>query len=239
MSHPCEAPPLAPGEVHVWTFRLDLDRAWLEALERWLAPEERRRAATFRFARDRRRFVAARARLREVLARYLRVAPSEVTLAYGPQGKPCLARPEAPRFNLSHSEEEAVLAVAGGREVGIDLEKVRPDFQCDRVARFFFSRAETAALSALPAAERPPAFFACWTRKEAFVKALGGGLAVPLADFDVSVDPDRPARLLHTAWDTREASRWSLHSIPAPGGYASAIAVEGPAPRIRAMEGGF
>jgi len=213
--------------LHIWAFGLDLGPGRLEALRSWLSSDERRRAARFRFSRDRDRFVAARGQLREILARYLGTAPDAVTFAYGPQGKPRLAAHEALGFNLSHSEGQALLAVTRDREVGIDLERIRPDVDCERIAVDFFSTAEAAALMAMPVAARPGAFFACWTRKEAFIKAMGGGLAVPLADFDVSLEPAGPARLLRTAWDPRDIERWSLQAVDVPTGFAAAIAVQG------------
>ena len=218
--------PLANG-VHVWAFGLDLAPGRLEALRRWLSSDERQRAARFRFPRDRDRFVAARGQLREILARYLRTTPDALDFAYGPQGKPRLAGHDALRFNLSHSADQALLGVARGQDVGIDLERIAPGVDCERLAVHFFSAAEAAALMAMPVAARPRAFFAGWTRKEAFIKALGGGLAVPLADFDVSLDPAGPARLLRTAWDPQEAAHWSLQAVEAPAGFVAAMAVRG------------
>jgi 4'-phosphopantetheinyl transferase len=226
--------PIANG-VHIWAFGLDLALGRLEVLQGWLSSDERLRAARLRFSRERDRFVAARGQLREILARYLQTTPDAVDFAYGPQGKPRLAGHDALRFNVSHSEGQALLAVARGQEVGIDLERIRPDVDCERIAIDFFSAAEGAALMAMPVAARPGAFFACWTRKEAFIKAMGGGLAVPLADFDVSLDPDGPARLLRTAWDPQETARWSLRELEGPPGFAAAIAVQGGPPRLHAV----
>jgi 4'-phosphopantetheinyl transferase len=230
------APPLLAGDAHVWTIRLDAAPPRLDELGRWLSLEERTRADRFHFARDRNRFMAGRGQLREVLARYLGRPPGAVLFAYGMHGKPRLADDGTLRFNLSHSRDVGLLAVARGRELGIDLEWIRPDVECDEIAQRFFSTMETAALMALPAASRPPAFFACWTRKEAFVKAKGGGLGIPLADFDVSVDPAGPARLLRTAWDPPDVDRWWLRALEVPPGFAAAMVVEGGEPRLQRME---
>ncbi len=223
---------LAAGTVHVWSIGLDPPRTRLDELRGWLCAEERQRAARFRFARHRDRFVAARGQLREILAGYEDVEPAALRFAYGAHGKPRLAGGSV-RFNLSHSDGEALLAVAAGRDVGIDLERVRPDADCTAVARRFFSRAEATALLALPPAARAAAFFAVWTRKEAFVKARGDGLAVPLADFDVSIAALGPVRLLRTAWDPAEAGRWSLRTLDVAPGFAAALAVFGPQPEVR------
>lgn len=227
----------APGanDVDVWPFRLDVGPARLQELRRWLSADERQRADRFHFSRDRDRFVSGRGRVREILGRYLCVSPDTVRFAYGPQGKPRLADAAGLRFNVSHAEDEAVLAVARGREVGVDIERLRTDMDWEPIARRFFSPREAEALLALPPPARPPAFFAGWTRKEAFIKAVGGGLDIPLADFDVSLDPAGPARLLRTGWDPEEAGRWSLQAIQAPPGFAAAIAVQGGPPRLHAV----
>jgi len=131
------------------------------------------------------------------------------------------------RFNLAHSHRLALCAVTRGREVGIDLEYVRADLADERIAERFFSTREVAALRAVPKGARLQAFFNCWTRKEAYVKARGEGLSMPLDQFDVSLAPGEPAALVSTPTDPQEASRWSLQDIsPAPG-YVAAIAVEG------------
>ena len=229
-----EPPPLAGGEVHVWLLGLDLPPARLEGLSRVLSADERQRAGRFHRARLRDRFVAARGQIREILAGYVRLPPAGVAFAYGAHGKPRL--PDgAPRFNLSHSEGHALLAVSRNREVGVDIERILPGVDCEGIARRFFSAAEMAALMALPPSARRPAFFAAWTRKEAFVKAKGGGLAIPLAGFDVSLAPSAPARLLRTVWDPHEAARWWLDDLEAPAGFCAALAVEGRRPRLRVL----
>lgn len=217
--------------VHVWSFRLDVVPNQLETLRSWLGDSERQRADRFRFQRHRERFVAGRGQLREILARYLDLEPGAVAFEYGPNGKPRLAGEASLRFNLSHSEDQALLAVTRGRDVGIDIEKVRPELECEAMASRFFSRAEALALRSLPPSARPQAFCAIWTRKEAFVKAKGGGLAIPLADFDVSCDLCGPVRLLRTAWDPLETQRWTLRTLETLPCFAAALVVEDrPAP---------
>ncbi len=232
-----EEPRLLADEVDIWFFPLDVEPARLEALRTGLSSDENERAERFVFPRDRDRFRAGRGQLREILARYLRVTPSAVAFEYGPQGKPRLAGEAAVRFNLSHSEHEAVVAVARDREVGIDLERVRPTVECESLAQHFFSPPETAALLALPSSVRSRAFYAYWTCKEAFLKAKGGGLNIPLDEFEVSVDASS-ARILWTAWDPREAGRWSLSVLPAPSGFAAALVVEGESPYLRQRKAG-
>ncbi|MGH2369197.1 MAG: 4'-phosphopantetheinyl transferase family protein, partial [Chloroflexota bacterium] len=131
------------------------------------------------------------------------------------------------RFNVSHSAELAIVAVARGRDVGVDVERLRGDLEVEQLAARYFSTEEAAAIRAAPPAVRHRRFFACWTRKEAFVKARGQGLSLAFDQFTVSVEPDAPAALLRTRWDAREAGRWALRDLAAGGGYAAAIAVEG------------
>ncbi|MGD2071123.1 MAG: 4'-phosphopantetheinyl transferase superfamily protein, partial [Gemmatimonadota bacterium] len=196
-----------------------------------LSPDERARADRFRLPEDHRRFVTVRHALRLVLGGHLGEAPDSIRFRYGPQGKPALEAPgaaDAVRFNVSHAGDRALIAVARGREVGVDIERVRlePVDALDLAERFFSSR-EAEALASLPPAQVASAFHAGWTRKEAFMKAVGKGLALPLDAFDVSLTPGEPARLLATRWDPAEAERWSLKALDVGPGYAAALAVEG------------
>jgi 4'-phosphopantetheinyl transferase len=219
------------GEVHLWRAELDVAPALLDLLGTCLNREEMERSARFRRELDRTRFVAARGWLRTLLARYLNTAPSEIRLAVGLDGKPRLAGgPGRLRFNLAHSDRVAVCAVAWDREVGVDVERLRPDFPIDEVARSFFSIQERADLAALPRSDRMRAAFDCWTRKEAYLKAVGTGLLRPLDEFDVTVLPGEP---LHVH-DRRapDGMRWSLHGFDAGPGYSAAVVVEGGGCRV-------
>jgi 4'-phosphopantetheinyl transferase len=168
--------------------------------------------------------------LRAILAKYLNRVPQSVSFTYGPRGKPALAENwsnDRITFNLSHSEGLALCAVTRAREVGIDIEYTGRRTEVERDAERFFSPSEVHTLRALPSDLRRHAFFLCWTRKEAYIKAKGEGLALPLAQFAVSLTPGEPAALLSTDWDPNEATRWSMQELtPAPD-YAAAIAVEG------------
>lgn len=221
---------LAENEVHVWQAGLDLPTELVQTLEHTLTPEELARADHFRLTEARARFVVTRGVLRDILGRYLGQGPEQVRLGYGPVGKPMLAEgmeEHRLEFNLAHSGGLALFALARHRRVGVDVELIRPNVAHNRLAARFFAPLEQAQLRALPAEAQLAAFFACWTRKEAFVKARGEGLALGLARFAVSVAPGLPATLLHTEFDPDEAGRWSLLELtPAPG-YAAALAVEG------------
>ncbi len=221
-------PPLNGDEVHVWRARLDQPADRLEVLRRTLAPDEVQRGERFHFERDRRHFAAGRGILRTLLGRYLGCDPRELQFSYNPQGKPTLAGEGADlRFNLAHSHGLALFAVCRGREVGVDLERIRPEFAGEPVARRFFSPREVAVLQTLPAERRHEAFFVCWTRKEAYLKATGKGLSLPLDCFDVTLAPGEPAALLATRHDPAEVQRWSMRALAPAQGYAGALAVEG------------
>ncbi|HEV2132300.1 MAG TPA: 4'-phosphopantetheinyl transferase superfamily protein [Longimicrobiaceae bacterium] len=231
---------LTRPDVHVWCVTLDVDAAELGRLRATLSPEEATRADRFVRLRDAEHFIAARGALRTLLGRYLRVPPGEVAFCYGAHGKPALAEEFAEReirFNLSHSHGLALLALAR-REVGIDLEFIAREVEHEQIATRFFSRSERAAFLALPPAQRSEAFFRCWTRKEAYIKALGEGLSHPLADFDVTLVPGAPARLLATRRDAVEAARWEMVDLTPRPGYAGALVMaaatappEGPLPQ--------
>ena len=173
-------PAPAADEVHLWQSRLDVTSEELTELCATLTESELERSASFRFDRDRARFIAARGQLRTLLARYLDAEVNDIVLSEGPHGKPRLASgPGWLRFNVAHSDAVAVFAVARDREVGVDLEEIRSDFPIDVVARHFYSPRERAELAGLPEGDRLRAAFDCWTRKEAYLKALGVGLALP------------------------------------------------------------
>lgn len=201
----------------------------LWALERSLSADERDRAERFHLPRHRRAFVAARGLLRAILGRYLRTAPSGLQFSSGPHGKPALvAAPGSGwlRFNLSHAGDLALYAVARDREVGVDLEDLRRNVPALRIAEQFFSAREAAALQALPPEGVAAAFLSCWTRKEAYLKALGAGLTLPLDQVEVSVDPADPAPLL-LAPPGPDRVTWSLRTVYPGPGYVAALAVPG------------
>jgi 4'-phosphopantetheinyl transferase len=228
--HPRTGLTLSSAEVHVWRACLDLDSSSVEHLQHALSADELQRAARFHFPRDRRRFTVARGVLRDILGRYLGVPPSELGFRYSAYGKPALAAgfdAVGVRFNISHSHEMALFAVTCGREIGVDIEYLGREIRGEEIAQHFFSAHECASLRALPAAAKHEAFFNCWTRKEAYIKAHGEGLSLPLNQFDVSLAPGEPAALLATRNDPREVQRWSLQALTPGPGYVAALAVEG------------
>jgi len=202
----------------------------IQRLQSTLSTDECQRAERFYFQRDRRRFTVARGVLRSILSQYLGLAPQQLRFCYGPHGKPALVSTSGParlHFNVSHSHELALYAITYDRHIGVDVEHIRTDFACEAIAERFFSPPERAVLRCLPPQVKYEAFFNCWTRKEAYIKACGEGLSLPLDQFDVSLAPGVPAALLATRWAPHEAARWTLRDIVPGPGYAAALAVEG------------
>lgn len=227
--HPPPDLALREGEVHLWRAQLDLEPAALQALEPVLSEAEREKAARFYFQKDRGRYIASKACQRAVLGAYLGRRPDSLTFCVNPYGKPGLSGEsggEALQFNLSHTRELGVLAVARGAELGVDVERVRIQAMVMEIGRRFFSPQEVAALEALPAAEQNEAFYLCWTRKEAYIKARGEGLSFPLDQFSVSLAPDQPPALLSNEIDPAETRRWHIYHLEVGPGYASALAIE-------------
>ena len=219
------------GEVHVWRAGLDLPSWPLHSLAQVLADDERARAEKMRSERDRTRFIAAHGLLRVILGRYLNTPPQALRFSSNHHGKPYLVSNTIGNpplfFNMSHSHHMALYAIAPGREVGIDLEYIRPDMDYESIAERFFSPYEVSKLREVPAGQRSAAFFRCWTHKEAYVKARGVGLSLDLRLFDVSVSPEEPAAILGSREEGQSTECWSLRDLPAIEGYTGALAVEG------------
>lgn len=190
-----------------------------------LSAAEKKRADRLRVPSRRREFTLAHAILRVSLGAACGVEPGAIVLTVGDHGKPRLAEPSTELgFNISHSRGAVAIALVRGREVGIDIEKVRADVKAEELSARFFSPREHGLLSRLSGTEMLTAFFDCWTRKEAVLKAIGAGLSLPLASFDVSLDPDR-AELLATRWE--EDHQVTLRHLDAPEGYRAALAISG------------
>lgn len=225
------------GEVHVWRVDLEQPEAVVQRFRSTLEEDELSRADRFHFEKDRRAFVVSRGFLRRVIGRYLETKPELVRFAYGPYGKPALDgeyKNSSLRFNMSHSRGVGLVAVTENKELGVDVEYMRADFASEDIARRFFSPCEVEAFNALPNELRVAAFFRCWTRKEAYIKAIGRGLSQPLDGFDVTLAPEEPPALLRVNED--DASRWSLSDVDVGNDYAAALVVEGQISNIRCWQ---
>lgn len=222
--------------VHVWRIGLTLQEDQIHDCRKLLSPDENERADRFYFDRDRRQFITAHGALRAILSEYLNILPQEVAYSYAANGKPEPAsglRESGIKFNLSHSKELAIVAVAQGLCVGVDLEFIDPELAIEKISRAFFSRKEISTLQALPAERRRQAFFECWTRKEAYIKALGRGLTLPLDSIDVAFGPGVSAALLRAEVSADELSRWSIYDIAVSESYVAALVVEGEMHRLQ------
>jgi 4'-phosphopantetheinyl transferase len=213
-------------------WRVDLN-ALANEESRWitiLSDDEKARAARFHFAADRQHFIAGRAWLRRVLAAYLEMDPKDLSFVYSEKNKPALGGALVDcglNFNISHSGGVALFGFTRARQIGVDVEYVRHDFETASIAARFFSQREQQQLAALPVEQRHEAFFRCWTRKEAYIKATGDGLSLPLNQFDVSIAGDDHNALLATRPDELETKRWSLRDVRAGNGFCGALCVAG------------
>ena len=218
---------ISHDRVDLWWENIDSHEARISELWRILTEEERSRAKRFRLETHQRRFIFRHGMLREILGRYLQRAPGEVRFRNGPGGKPAVAGEDSMiRFNLSDSGGDALYAVGSGREVGVDVEVLRPKPKAPELVNRFFSAKEKEAFQKLGADEKVPAFFAGWTRKEAYVKAIGKGLRFPLDRFDVSLKPGDQNALLNVAGASNETNRWLLRDIDLGPDFRAALAVE-------------
>lgn len=227
---------LSADEVHLWHAALDDQAA--DDFRPLLAADEIARADRFHFAKDRNHYMVARGFLRKLLAAYLGIGPTELRFVYAEKGKPSLeaSQRSALKFNLAHSQARAIYAFSLGRELGVDLEFIREDLESERIAERFFSLRETEELKTVPAELRKQAFFNCWTRKEAYIKARGEGLSLPLDEFDVSLAPGEAAALLRNHKEPDEVGRWTMQSVSVPSGYVAALVVEGHDWRLKSFE---
>lgn len=226
---------LQPRQVDIWRIHLDPGLDSVKPFESTLSADETRRASSFRFDQDRNRYVLAHYSLRRVLGRYLNAEPAQLEFTIDPNGKPAL-RTHKLEFNLSHSGSFALAAVTAHRPIGVDVERMREAISSHSIARQYFSPVEVAELETVPSEQRELAFFTCWTRKEAFIKALGLGLSLPLDSFDVSLTPNEPAILRAVRPQPQEAERWILRSLDVAPRYAGAVAVQNADAKNRDLE---
>jgi 4'-phosphopantetheinyl transferase len=228
--HPPMSLVVSDNEVHVWRVNLETYEVYLQHLKASLSSDEQLRADKFYFQRDRNHYIAARGILRSILGRYLACRPSALRFVYSRFGKPALVGAESGQslfFNVSHSHELALMAFSRVGDIGVDVEYMRPGIEYTRLAQRFFSEYERRELLPLPPAQLHRAFYCCWTRKEAYIKARGLGLQLPLEQFDVSVHPEQPAVFLGSREEGQHIEDWSLYHLLPGTEYAGACVVRG------------
>jgi len=225
-SQPPDKLELSSNQVDIWRIKLDLQPATVNQLESTLSVSEALHAARFHFEKERIRYIVSHGCLRDILSQYLQSEPGKQRFEINDYGKPAVQDHKL-EFNLSHSGDFALIAVTQERKVGVDVERLRSDIEIESMARRFFSPNEVSKLIALPLELRVSGFFNCWTRKEAYIKAQGLGLSLPLDSFDVSLTPSEPVLLCATRPDLQESTRWTLFALEVDLDYAAAVVVEG------------
>ena len=223
-------PALSATDIHIWGLLVDLPQDRIVQLAQRLSGEEIKKSTCYRFERDRKRYIARQAFLRIILGYYLDCETRHINFSYGPYGKPRVQDDISStgiHFNLSHSNGLALFAVTRDVEIGIDLEMIKPLSDLEGIVTNFFSPSEIAEFYKVTANERLFAFYNCWTRKEAFIKAIGKGLTYDLSEFDVSLAPDKPARILSISGNTEQAACWSLAELNPASDFVAAIAYKG------------
>lgn len=215
---------LQPGVVHIWEGRLDVPDRIAAAARSLLSHDELARADRFIYDRHRRRYTVAQAHLRRVLAQLTATRPEAIDFRFGRHGKPSL--PGGPSFNQSHSEERIMIAVAAGGRLGVDIEEVREVKYMLGIADRNFGADEAARIRAAPGHERLNLFFRLWTRKEAFLKALGVGLTHPLRTFSVDPTPGAGQGLLRVDGLPEDPARWHVGGVSCAAGAEAALAVD-------------
>jgi 4'-phosphopantetheinyl transferase len=217
---------LGKDEVHVWDIPIAPVHLTGE-LEVMLSSDEYYRAKKYKSEDKQMQFIATRAKLRQLLGRYLDIPPVSLRFSYSARGKPMLINRPDLSFNISHSGCRALIAVGKSRQIGVDIELVRPLPDFLDIAQRFFSSEETADLMSIGDAGRELAFYTCWTRKEAFIKCIGDGLSTPLDSFQVTLHPDQPARILKVKGYEEPDHHWTLRDLSFDAEYAAAMVYSG------------
>ena len=220
-------------DVQVWVARLRQSPDQIRAFASTLSADELERAQRFHFEHDKSSFIAARGVLREILGSYLGIDPGQFEVTYGPHGKPALAGADNDlTFNLSHSDDVALVALTRGRPIGVDLERMKRFAEVADVPPAIFSERELAEFRDLPRKDQQASFFNAWTRKEAFVKATGRGFSMSVKEVEVTFAPGEDARLVRLSGSADAAAEWTLRDLRAPHGFKAAVAVRGRVRRV-------
>ena len=221
---------LKPETIHLWYIDVgtNLDSRYYNLL----SEDEKIRAGKYRFTQDQYVFITARAVLRILSGHYLQKDPTHIRFKYGAYGKPYFQDENSLLFNVSHSGSKAIIGFGKHTEIGVDIEKIKDDFDVLDIADKFFSQSETKSLTEITKEEQNRAFFRCWTRKESFIKAKGDGLSLPLDSFSVTLDDDIKVRLIETNWNSREKENWKIFSFVPDDNYIAAVSVQGNVQKI-------
>ena len=217
---------LKPNTVHIWSINFGVNDETFKTYYNLLSEDERTRANKFKFYKDKRCYVVTKGALRLLSGKYLNKDAKEIKFEYEKYGKPKFKHKSNLNFNVSHSGDLAIIGFVLDHTIGVDIEKIKNDFDTFEIAANFFSKTEIASLRKIPKIEQHIAFYRCWTRKEAFIKGKGSGLSFPLDTFSVTLDSDLKAQLLETNWNETEKNDWSLQSFKPNSNYLAAVIVE-------------
>jgi 4'-phosphopantetheinyl transferase len=223
-------------DIHIWKAKLNISLSTQNDFWQILSADEKTRANRFRFPHLRMHYIAARGVLRNLIAQYLSISPADIQFNYGKQGKPFLVNFPNFKFNVSHSEDLAVFAFAKEMEIGIDVEYINPKIDIEVIAPNFFSQNEVTTLFKLAPKERITGFFNCWTRKEAFIKAKGGGLSIPLDQFEVTLLAKDTPKILAINWAPEDVKNWSLFSFNPRKEFVGALTTNGNIEKVSFFE---
>lgn len=213
--------------VHLWCANLNISTKKQEEYWNYLSQEEQARSQRFRFEKHKNHFIAARGILRILIGRYLKTNPSDIYFEFGEFGKPFLSKHKNLQFNISHSEDYALFGFTLNNSIGVDIEYTLKEIDFNAIAPRFFAPNEVEKLFALPSFKQVEGFYSCWTRKEAFIKAIGNGLSLPLDQFEVTLEPEEETRLVAINWNPDEVAEWNLSSCIINKNYICALALKG------------
>jgi 4'-phosphopantetheinyl transferase len=217
---------LKPNTLHIWSLNFVVDDEAYNRYHSFLSKDEKERASRFKFYKDKRCYVVTKGVLRLLSGRYLNTDAKAIEFEYEKYGKPKLKHNTNLNFNVSHSGDLAIIGFVHNHTIGVDIEKIKNDFDTFEIASSCFSKHEIDALHKISKQEQHKAFYRCWTRKEAFIKAKGSGLSFPLDEFSVSLESDLDADVVWTKWNTDEKDQWKLTSFIPSEDYIAATIVD-------------
>ena len=224
---------LNQNEIHIWLCNLIVDKKLIHALSKNLSSEELKKANNFHFEKDKNSYIASHYFLRTILSKYYKIKPGQIIFECNKYGKPFVVNKIATplQFNLSHSGDFCLIGITLNDRIGVDIEKNKEDFSSMEIAEKYFSKNEYEQLLSLRKNDRNKAFYYCWTRKEAYIKAEGKGLSIPLDSFDVTISETKPK--LTRIENKNDLSNWHLYNIPINEKYFAAVALFGKEKEIK------
>jgi 4'-phosphopantetheinyl transferase len=218
---------LPTNQTHIWFINFDITEEKFNSLNSFLSKDEIIKASKFRFKKDKNCSIISRGALRLLSSKYLNIKPEDIIFKYGKYGKPEYNIDTELKFNVSHSGNMAILSFVKDFDIGVDIEKIKDDFDVLDIATNYFSELEIEALKKVSKEKQAEHFYRCWTRKESFIKAKSQGLSFPLDSFSVCINSDKETELLETKWDKEEKDTWELFTFSPHQNYIGAVSIQG------------